>query len=72
MAIHSINLAWRIPGTEEPGGLHSIALQRVRHSLATYHEHVYYFKNYRKHANYDYILVCQLVLIFESVYVCIV
>ena len=24
-------LAWRIPWTEEPGGLQSIGLQRVRH-----------------------------------------
>ena len=28
--------AWRIPWTEEPGGLQSIGLQRVRHE-ATYH-----------------------------------
>ena len=28
-------LAWRIPWTEEPGGLHSMGSQRVRHSLAT-------------------------------------
>ena len=32
MAAHSSILAWRIPWTEEPGGLQSIALQRVRHS----------------------------------------
>ena len=25
-------LAWRIPWTEEPGGLQSLGLQRVRHS----------------------------------------
>ena len=31
MAIHSSILAWRIPWTEEPGGLHSRRLQRVRH-----------------------------------------
>ena len=31
MATHSSILAWRIPCTEEPGGLHSMALQRVRH-----------------------------------------
>ena len=31
MATHSNILAWRIPGTEEPGGLQSIGLQRVRH-----------------------------------------
>ena len=24
-------LAWKIPGTEEPGGLHSTGLQRVGH-----------------------------------------
>ena len=28
---HSSILAWRIPGTEEPGGLQSIGLQRVGH-----------------------------------------
>ena len=32
MAIHSSILAWRISWTEEPGGLHSIKLQRVRHN----------------------------------------
>ena len=31
MATHSSILAWRIPWTEEPGGLQSMALQRVRH-----------------------------------------
>jgi len=29
MAVHSSILAWRIPWTEEPGGLQSIGLQRV-------------------------------------------
>ena len=28
MAIHSIILAWKIPWTEEPGGLQSMGLQR--------------------------------------------
>ena len=37
MAIHSSILAWRIPWTEEPGGLQSKGLQRVRHDLATEH-----------------------------------
>ena len=32
IAAHSSIFAWRIPWTEEPGGLHSIALQRVRHN----------------------------------------
>ena len=31
VAIHSSDLAWRIPWTEEPGGLQSMELQRVRH-----------------------------------------
>ena len=31
MATYSSILAWRIPWTEEPGRLQSIALQRVRH-----------------------------------------
>ena len=29
MATHSGTLAWRIPWTEEPGGLQSMELQRV-------------------------------------------
>ena len=31
MATHSSSLAWRIPLTEEPGGLQSVGSQRVRH-----------------------------------------
>ena len=31
MATRSSILAWRIPGTEEPGGLQSVGSQRVRH-----------------------------------------
>ena len=31
MAIHPNVLAWKIPWTEDPGELWSIALQRVRH-----------------------------------------
>ena len=32
METHSSVLAWRIPGTEEPGGLPSMGSQRVRHN----------------------------------------
>ena len=32
MEIHSSILAWEIPWTEEPGGLQSMGLQRVRHN----------------------------------------
>ena len=35
MAAHSSTLAWRIPWTEEPGGLWSMGSQRVRHNWAT-------------------------------------
>ena len=31
MATHSSILAWKIPWTEEPGGLQSMGSQRVRH-----------------------------------------
>ena len=31
MATHFSILAWRIPWTEEPGGLESMGSQRVRH-----------------------------------------
>ena len=31
MATHSITLAWEIPWREEPGGLQSMGVQRVRH-----------------------------------------
>ena len=36
MATHSSILAWRIPWTEEPGGLQSMRSQRVRHDWATH------------------------------------
>ena len=35
MATHSSILAWRIPWTEELGGLQSTGLQRVRHDWET-------------------------------------
>ena len=35
MATHSSILAWRIPWMEEPGGLQSMGLQRVRHDWAS-------------------------------------
>ena len=44
MATHSSILAWRIPWTEEPGGLQSRGLQRVGHdwsNLARTHTHTH-------------------------------
>ena len=32
MAIHSSTLAWKMPWTEEAGGLQSMGLQRVGHN----------------------------------------
>ena len=37
MATHSSVLAWRIPWTEEPGGLQSMGLQRVVQDWVTKH-----------------------------------
>ena len=36
MATHSSILAWRIPWTEESGGLQSMGCQRVRHDWVTF------------------------------------
>ena len=38
MATHS-SIAWRIPWTEEPGGLRSIGLQRVEHNWSDLSQH---------------------------------
>ena len=32
VATHSSNLAWKIPWTEEPGGIQSMVSQRVGHN----------------------------------------
>ena len=40
MATHSSILAWRVPWTEEPGGLQSMGLQRIGHKWGTnFHFH---------------------------------
>ena len=33
MATHSSTLAWEIPWTEKPGGLHPMGPQKVRHDF---------------------------------------
>ena len=38
MATHSSILSWRIPGTELPGWLQSIGLQKVRYDLGHMHQ----------------------------------
>ena len=39
MATHSSILAWKIPGTEEPGGLQSMGLQKLD---TTEQQHIIY------------------------------
>ena len=39
MATQSSTLVWKIPWTEEPGGLQSLGSQRGRHNQATEHTH---------------------------------
>ena len=41
MATHTSVLAWRIPRTEEPGGLQSVGSQRVGHDWAAKHAHIF-------------------------------
>ena len=41
MATHSNILAWKIPRAEEPEGLQSIGLERVRQDLATKQQEPY-------------------------------
>ena len=57
MATHSSVLAWRIPWTEEPGGLQSIESQRVVHNWAT---------NKHTHTNWITIFRRQSVLFLSS------
>ena len=46
MAAHSSVLAWRIPWTEEPGGLKSMRLQRAEHDthIASFADEVVHLK----------------------------
>ena len=63
MATHSSIIAWKIPWTEEPGGLQSIGLHRVTHdwsSLARTHPHCW--------ALYSVPLICFSILSAISCY----
>ena len=46
MATHSSVLAWRIPGTREPGGLLSMRSHRVRHDWSDLAAAVYIYQYY--------------------------
>ena len=45
MATHSSSLAWRIPWTEEPGGLSTTESKRVRHDWSDLAHTSYFHKN---------------------------
>ena len=45
MATHSSILAWKIPWTEEPGGLQSMGLQRVRRSWTSAQAACWWYRN---------------------------
>ena len=47
MATHSSILAWRIPWTEEPGGLQSMGLQRFGHNWVTNNTFFLLLRSYR-------------------------
>ena len=62
MATHSSILAWRIPWTEEPDGLQSMGLQRVKYNWATsFHFHLNKSWTY---ANFTFIWV--MILAFKN------
>ena len=64
MATQSSILAWEIPWTEEPGGLQSIVLQRVRHNFVIkQQQHAYILNIYG--LNYAYILNIVIFVIYS-------
>ena len=52
MATHSSILAWRIPWTEDPGGLQSLGSQRVRHDWVTNASHFNMMNRLNNHLNF--------------------
>ena len=67
MAIHSSILVWRIPWTEEPGGLQSMGSQRVRQDLMTEHTHRYISlsRNIKNISTRDYFIYIPKLYIFK-------
>ena len=62
IATHSSILAWRIPWTEEPGGLQSMGSQRVRHN-STHHAFTVIYRKYS---------IVGMILFILSLYCCLV
>ena len=59
MATHSSVLAWKIPWTEEPGGLQSMRSQRVGHNWAHTHTHTHTH-------THSLASVCHEIILFEQ------
>ena len=56
MATHSSIFAWRIPQTEEPGGLQSMGLQSIGHnSAANTHTHTCYFEQLAEYKKFSHV-----------------
>ena len=62
MATHSNILAWRVPWTEEPGGLQSIGSQRVGHNRIGRHTHENEVLEYFNARHVTYIIIKKLLL----------
>ena len=54
MTTHSSILAWRIPGTGEPGGLSSMGLRRVEHDWSNLAAAVAATESEAETLNFDY------------------
>ena len=63
MATYSSILAWEIPWTQEPGGLQSMGLQRVRHELVTEQQtkKLLYHRNHGIQNMYDQFVPARMV-----------
>ena len=64
MATHSSTLAWRIPRTDNPGGLQSMGLHRVGHDWATNTAHHRYFSIMLLFKLYPVVSCCLLIFFF--------
>ena len=69
MATHFSLIAWEIPWTEEPGGLQSLGLQRVRHNWGT---NIFTFQNPKgqKFQGLELLLLLLLLSHFSCVQLC--
>ena len=71
MTTHSTILSWRIPWTEEPGGLQSMGSQRVEHDLTTEHARTQKYPLVRDKTFHGIFLeaVCNAILLEEIAWI---